>query len=72
MFDIVHDIELFSSIVIDDVKNCQYELLVDIDGRRRWLCPKMNLLVIFFSGFIAFGVILLSLSIQMDEGVGFV
>ena len=72
MFDIVHDIELFSSIVIDDVKNCQYELLVDTDGRRRWLLPGTNLLVLFFSGYIASGIVLLFLSIQMDEGVGFV
>ena len=56
----------------DDAKNRQYELLVNTDGRKRWLCLEMNLLVLFFSGFIAFGIVLLFLSIQMDKGVGFI
>ena len=56
----------------NDAKNRQYELLVNTHGRRHWLSPETNLLVLFFSGFIAFGVVLLSLSIQMDKGVGFV
>ena len=47
---------------IDDVKNRQYELLFDIDGRRCWFRPETNLLVLFLFG----------LSIQMDEAVGFV
>ena len=32
----------------DDVKNRQYELLVDTDGQRRWLHLEKNLLVLFF------------------------
>ena len=59
-------------VIIDDIKNRQYELLVNIDRQRHSLCLETNLLVLFFSGFIAFGAVLLFLSLQMDEAVGFV
>ena len=62
----------FGLMSSDDAKNHQYEFLVDMDGQRRWLCLETNLLVLFFSSFIDFGAALLSLSIQMDEVVGFV
>ena len=62
----------FGLMSSDDAKNHQYEFLVDMDGQRHWLCLETNLLVLFFSSFIAFGAALLSLSIQMDEAVGFV
>ena len=59
-------------IIIDDTKNRQYELLVDTDGQRHSLRLETNLLMLFFSGFIAFGAVLLFLSLQMDEAIGFV
>ena len=60
---------------IDDAKKSLVELFVDTNGRRHWLCLETNLLVLFFSKFIVADVEncqLNSLSIKMDEGVGFV
>jgi len=60
---------------IDDAKKSLVELFVDTNGRRRWFCLETNLLVLFFSKFIATDVENLqlnSLSIKMDEGVGLV
>ena len=34
----------------DYANNCQYELLINIDGWRRWPRPETNLLVLFFLG----------------------
>ena len=59
----------------DDAKKLSLELLINTDEQRRWLRLVMDLLVLFFFGSIAndaenhqFNF----LSIQMDEGVGFV